>query len=215
MLGAGKAKSGQGTDFGKGHGYGKTQFFGLESEGNKFVYVFDRSYSMNEFSRTPLQAAKQELISSIQQLTEQQQFYIVFYNHEPYWYELANENGRGRLRFATGENKSRLHEFIYSLTADGGTRHMPALEVAVRSRPDVIYLMTDGEERDDLSTSDLQRITRMNSGGASIHVIQFALEPRPNSTLVQLAKRNHGKHRFIDISRLAERLAAAAAEAQN
>lgn len=205
------AGNGFGADFAKQHGYGKTKFFGVESEGSKFVYVFDRSYSMNEFNHTPLLAAKQELLSSINQLTDQQQFYIVFYNHEPYWYEPVNGNTRGRLHFATGENKSRFHEFIYSVTADGGTRHLPALEKAIRSRPDVIYLMTDGEEKDDLSHSELQHITRMNSGGATIHVIQFAPEPRPNSTLVQLAKRNHGKHRFIDITRLAERLVNAAA----
>jgi hypothetical protein len=221
LLGSGSGDSGPGTGagkgagggpgFGKGSGAGKTEFFGIESHGNKIVYVFDRSNSMTSYDSIPLQAAKMELLSSVERLQEDQQFYAVFYNHEPRLFEPPGFS-RGRPYFATSENKATFREFLYRVQGDGGTRHVSALEWAVRKKPDVIYLLTDGEEKDDLSVADLQKLTRMNSGGASIHVIQFTLESRPNSTLVQLAKRNRGKHTFIDINRLIERLSGALAD---
>jgi hypothetical protein len=204
--GSGDAKEGDGAGLGKGHGYGKTKFFGVEAEGNKFVYVFDRSFSMTSYESIPLKTAKIELLSSIERLQDQQQFYCVFYNHQPWPYEPYGSS-RGRLHFATSENKNRFRNFLYELPAEGGTSHVPALEWAIRKKPDVIYLMTDGEEKDDPTRAELQKLTRMNSGGASIHVIQFTLEPRPDSTLVQLAKLNRGKHRFVDIQKLVDRLA--------
>ncbi|MCC7083609.1 MAG: hypothetical protein IT427_01220 [Pirellulales bacterium] len=209
LLGSGSADSGEGMGLGKGHGYGRTQFFGIEAEGNSFIYVFDRSLSMTSYDSVPLRAAKMELLSSVEHLQERQQFYTVFYNHEPWMYELPGLS-RGRLQFATPENKGLFRDFVYRLQADGGTHHLTALEIAIRKRPDVIYLLTDGEPQDDLTRAELQKLTRMNSGGASIHVIQFTLEPRPESTLVQLAKLNRGKHRFVNIRRLVDRLAEAA-----
>jgi hypothetical protein len=203
--GAGTGK-GSGPGFGKGHGYGKTKFFGVESEGNKFVYVFDRSFSMTSYDNIPLKTAKLELLSSIERLQDQQQFYCVFYNHQPWPYETYGSS-RGRPHFATSENKNRFRNFLYEMPAEGGTSHVPALEWAIRKKPDVIYLLTDGEEKDDPTRAELQKLTRMNSGGASIHVIQFTLEPRPDSTLVQLAKLNRGKHRNVDIQKLVDRLA--------
>lgn len=207
---AGKG-AGNGPGSGKGIGAGKTEFFGIESHGNKFVYVFDRSNSMTSYDNIPLQAAKLELLSSVERLQDDQQFYAVFYNHEPRPFEPPGFS-RGRPYFATSENKATFREFLYRVQGDSNTRHMPALEWAIRKKPDVIYLLTDGEDKDDPTLAELQKLTRMNSGGASIHVIQFTLEPRPTSTLVQLAKRNRGKHTFIDIQRLIERMSGAMAD---
>ena len=63
------------------------------------------------------------------------------------------------------------------VTADGGTNHLSALLAAIRLRPDVIFLLTDGEEKDDLNAEQLDRIDRQNGGGASINVIQFGMPP--------------------------------------
>ena len=69
-------------------------------EGTKFVYVFDRSESMNSvlsyisegktiFSITPLEAAKAELIRSLEDLHSGNGFGVVFYNHEPFVFSLG------------------------------------------------------------------------------------------------------------------------------
>ena len=182
-------------------GYARTKLFGLEAQGAKFVYVFDRSGSMGEMGGKPLREAKKELLASLNDLDQRQQFYIVFYNEEPRMFDAGNS--KGRLVWGTDDNKKQAAQFVDSIRADGGTDHMSALMVALRMRPDVVFLLTDGEQQDDPSAEDLKRIDRMNNGSAQINVIQFAAKPREASTLVQLAKQNRGQHIFVDISKYA------------
>jgi hypothetical protein len=153
----------------------------------------------------PLRAAKAELLRSLGELDEHNQFYVIFYNEDP---RLFSAGGGGRLVFATPENIQAAGDFISSITADGGTNHLSALLAAIKLRPDVIFLLTDGEDKDDLSAAQLDRIDRLNGGGAAINVIQFGSAPRPNSSLVELAKGNRGHHMFVDPSKLSDQSAA-------
>ncbi len=157
--------------------YASTKLFGLEAQGSKFVYVFDRSGSMGEHKNLPLRRAKKELLASLSDLTDRQQFYIIFYNHEPKLFDPGA--AKNQLVFATDANKQRAKQFVSSISADGGTDHVAALSIALRLHPDVIFLLTDGEAEDDPSPEDLKRLERLNSGEASINVIQFAAAPRP------------------------------------
>jgi hypothetical protein len=183
--------------------YAHSKLFGLEARGAKFVYVFDRSGSMSEFRGRPLRSAKEELIASLADLDERNQFYVIFYNEEPRLLQLGPT--KGRLVFATPDNKQVANDFISGIQADGGTNHVAALDIALRLRPDVIFLLTDGDEASDPSPDEIRRLERSNGGGASINVIQFSPSPRPGSTLVQLAKQNRGQHLFIDVNKLGER----------
>ena len=157
---------------------------------------------MGDLGGKPMRAAKAELLSSLRDLDSRHQFYIVFYNQQPRLFDAGNSNGR--LVFATDANKKDAIRFVENMTADGATDHMKALSIALRIRPDVIFLLTDGEEKDDPTREDLDRIDRLNGGSAQIHVIQFAPQPRPNSSLVTLAKQNRGKHIFVDIAKYNE-----------
>ncbi len=196
-----------------GIGHGKTSFYGLEAEGSKFVYVFDRSESMgyafysaesnNEFGGVPIRAAKAELLASIEELNSSQQFHIVFYNHQTMLFKPTMT--APKLFFATTENKRAARYFVSEMPAAGGTNHVPALEIAIRMKPDVIFLLTDGEEKDDPTPQDIKDLERLNNGRASINLIQFAEEPRPDSSLVQLAKESRGKYQFIDVRRAGAR----------
>ena len=217
--GIGPARGAEGRSIGigdgskPGPGYGKTSFYGIDAEGSKFVYVFDRSESMGyafysaeshtEFGGVPLRAAKAELLASLEELNSSQQFHIVFYNHQPMLFRPTS--GTPRLLFATGENKRSARYFVSELPAAGGTNHLPALEIAIRMKPDVIFLLTDGEEKDDPTLEDIKQLERLNNGHASINLVQFAQEPRPDSTLVQLAKDSRGKYQFIDVRRAGAR----------
>jgi hypothetical protein len=182
-------------------GYARTKLFGLEAQGAKFAYVFDRSGSMGELGGKPLREAKKELLTSLNDLDQRQQFYLVFYNEQPRLFDAGNS--KGRLVWGTDDNKKQAATFIDSIRADGGTDHMSALMVALKMRPDVIFLLTDGEQQDDPSADDLKRIDRINEGSAQINVIQFAPKPRESSSLVQLAKQNRGQHIFVDVSKYA------------
>jgi hypothetical protein len=196
-----KAPAGKSLQLDPYAGYARTKIFGLEAQGSKFVYVFDRSGSMGELGGKPLRDAKAELLASLNDLDPRHQFYIVFYNEKP---RLFDGSGAKRMVWATDDNKKDAEHFVDGISADGGTDHMAALMVALQMKPDVIFLLTDGEQQDDLTAEDLKRIDHINGGGAQIHVIQFAPTPRRNSTLIDLAKQNRGQHIFVDIKKYGE-----------
>lgn len=193
------ALPGKGLPAGKGKGkQARTAVFGVQGEGSRFIYVFDRSGSMEG---TPLAAAKEQLIGSLESLDKVHQFQIIFYNQRPFVMQLDPGQPPG-MEFANDAGKKRAESFIGSILADGGTRHMEALELALRLKPDVIFFLTDAEDP-VLSAADLARIRRLNSG-TSINAIEFGTGPSDGSLnfLKRLADQNHGNYGYVDISKL-------------
>ena len=122
----------------------RTGVFGVQGQGYKFVYVFDRSGSMGGHGGAPLAAAQAQLIESLQDLGQTHQFQIIFYNERPH---IFNPTGGPRpVGFGTDENKYQAEQFIESITADGATEHEDALALALRMAPDVIFFLTDADE---------------------------------------------------------------------
>jgi hypothetical protein len=181
-------------------GYARTGVFGAIGEGHKFVYVFDRSGSMDGHGGAPLSAAKAELVNSLKQLGSTHQFQIIFYNEHP---RVFNPTGTpGRLVFGTDQNKYLAQKFVGSITADGATQHVEALEMALRMGPDVIFFLTDADEP-RMTAKQLARLAQLNKG-SSINAIEFGFGPQsdPDNFLVTLARQNGGKHVYVDVSRL-------------
>jgi len=174
----------------------RTGIFGLEAKGNRFVYVFDRSASMGEPDGRPLSAAKGELIRSIDELGDVQQFYVIFYNDRLQVFSPAGN--RGRLVFATEENRRAARRFVDSVRADGGTRHAEALAAAFRLAPDVVFLLTDADAKDDLTDAELERLSRLGSGSRCL-VVQFGDESRRSPRLADLAARSGGRYRIVPL----------------
>ena len=173
-----------------------TGIFGLEARGNRFVYVFDRSASMAEPDGRPLARAKAELLWSIEQLGDVQQFYVIFYNDRMHLFTAAA--ARGRLVFATEENKRSARRFIEAVRADGGTRHAEPLLAALRLAPDAIFMLTDGEEADDLTEDELRRI-RGSLGRTRCMIVQFGGDGVDRSPrLARLAAESGGEYRVVD-----------------
>jgi len=198
---AGGATDGPGTG-GSGTigGKGQTSLFGIAGEGNKFVYVFDRSGSMGGSGRNALSASKRELAASLASLDTVHQFQIIFYNERP---AIFNPSGQqGKLAFATEQNKERARRFVGSIIADGGTRHDDALKLAIKLQPDVIFFLTDADEP-RLSAAQLDDIRR-RAAGITIHAVEFGLgsQADPDNFLVKLARQNGGKHAYVDLSKL-------------
>jgi hypothetical protein len=178
---------------------GKATLLGVEGKGTKVVYVFDRSGSMGVPANKPLNRAKKELLASIDALTEMQQFYVIFYNHEQKMFHI-DPTGR-RLIFANDTNKRLARQFIDGIEAGGGTRHVDALAMALRLNPDVIFMLTDGDPVDDLTPDELARIERLN-GGTVINVIQISEPPKDqHNLLVKLAEHSRGTHKYVDFNK--------------
>lgn len=174
----------------------RTGIFGLEATGNRFVYVFDRSASMSEPGGRPLARAKKELLASIDNLGGVQQFYVVFYNQRQHLFNAADV--RQRLVFATDDNKRAVRRFVEAVRADGGTRHFEAIMLALRLRPDVMFLLTDGEAADDLTAAEFDTLTRALAGTTCM-VVQFGGEGDERSpNLARLAALSGGKYAVID-----------------
>ncbi len=198
--------SGSGTSTGIGSpeiggspGIKGTSFIGIGAVGKRFVYVIDRSSSMAQDKA--LQAAKLELLSSIQQLDETQQFQIIFYNQNVH--VLDTRGGRFDVFRGTDAHRLRVTEQIRDITPSEGTDHLPAILEGLKFNPDVLFLLTDGAAESILHPGDLEQIRRHNRGGSLIHCIEFgrgAKSPYVDSAnfMVELAKQNQGRYVYRD-----------------
>lgn len=182
----------------------RTGLFGAEASGNRFVYVLDRSASMAEPDGRPLAVAKGELLRSIEDLGEVQSLSLVFYNDRVQVF--SPPGTRGRLVFATDDNRRAAARFIGSVRASGGTRHAAALAAAFRLDPDVVFLLTDADAKDDLDAAEVTRLERL-AGGSRLLVVQFGDDARRSPGLGRLADRCGGNYRVLSLE-TAETLAA-------
>ena len=185
----------------------ETGVYGVKAKGYRFIYVFDRSASMNALEGRPLEAAKGQLIRSLQDLGETQQFQVIFYNNEP---TILNPffPRPPRLLFAGKQNRQLATDHIRGIVASGTTRHEDALLLALKMSPDVVFFLTDAEEP-VMTFQELERVSRRNQFvGASIYTVQFGIGPPQGGEnfLARLARRNDGKHAYVDVSRLPARV---------
>ena len=177
-----------------------TEVFGVTGSGSKFVYVFDRSGSMDGYGGRPLKAAKLELTRSLGDLQPVHQFQIIFYNEKPKIFELRP--GTPQLAWGDDQSKQAAGQFVRSIDANGSTKHLDALKLALGMRPDVIFFLTDAGEP-QLAPPELDRVRRWNYG-AMIHAIEFGSGPQTDrdNFLMRLARENGGQHAYVDVSRL-------------
>jgi hypothetical protein len=183
---------------GSGSGYAQVSVFGVQGRGSKFIYVFDRSASMEG---VPLAAAKKQLVDSLQSLESVHQFHIIFFNTKIQSFDLTG--GGHRIAFASDRNKKLAANFVGGITADGGTDRMLALREALNFAPDVVFFLTDDD--DPMSPSELAEIARSNrKAQAAICVIEFGKTraPVPNNSLAQLAHDSGGQYGYVDTSKL-------------
>jgi hypothetical protein len=181
-----------------GTGYATTSVFGVEGHGNKFVYLFDRSASMEG---PPMSTAKRQLLESLQSLDDVNQFQIIFFNSKTRMFDASG--GSKRIAFASDRNKQLAANFVGGITADGGTDRMVALKDALNLMPNVVFFLTDAD--DPMSASELAEVTRLNRRAqASICVIEFGRKPTPtpDNFLMQLARESGGKYGYVDTTKL-------------
>ncbi|HEV3025663.1 MAG TPA: hypothetical protein VGX76_24490, partial [Pirellulales bacterium] len=208
--GAGKFAGGGGGGGGRrgpakvSGGKGSTKVYGVQGDGNSFVYVFDHSASMGGGPNSPLAWAKSELLGSLADLGDTQQFQIIFYNEKPTRMNVGRSYGG--MVLADPETKRQAERFVRSIVADGGTRHESAIEMALKLAPDVIFFLTDADEP-QLSPAQLARIKKANGERSVIHTIEFGdgRGGTRDNFLKEIARQNGGRYVYIDITKRRER----------
>lgn len=162
-----------------------SDFFRVQSPGAKrIVYVIDRSGSMTD----TIMHVKHELASSIGALKSNQRFHVIFHSTGP-----AVPMPGGGLVPATRANKEAARRFINSIVPVGQTDPSMALRMAFAAKPDVIYLLSDGEfEKGIVNLID----TLNDSKEVTVHGVCFVYSGG-EAILQQIAARNGGKYAYV------------------
>jgi hypothetical protein len=96
------------------------------------------------------------------------------------------------------------------MPAEANTNHMIALEEALQCRPQILFLLTDGEAKDDPSPSEVRRIVReCKRLKIKVNVVHFCFEVRTTCSLIELARSTGGEHKFVTLRELAHQKIAA------
>lgn len=178
-------------------GGGSTRFFGTSAQGSKFVYVIDSSGSMS--NHNAIGVARAELMTSIQKLSSDKQFAIIFY--DTHIHPMLDAQGRLKYLTATEINRTMARKFINSVQPDGGTDHLAPLKEALQLAPDAIFFLTDAEEP-QLTAGELNQVSQLNKGKSQIHTIEFGKGPElsVDNFLKKLARMSGGSHRYWDVT---------------
>ncbi len=201
--GLGLGEGGTGISGNRDVAKAKTQVFGIEGEGHRFVYVFDRSASMNGYSGAPFSAAKREMIESISSLGEAHEFQVIFYNEYPTAFGSNSPQGPQILR-GTDRDKRDALRFVKGVVADGSTQHIDALRMGLGMGPDVLFFLTDADVPAPSSRELESVVDRAATAGATIHTIQFGTRGAPagGGWIESLAKSTGGQFRYVNVSAL-------------
>lgn len=199
-LGTGGLGNGSGVGGGGGSGprFGRSDgasFFQAAAQGNRFYYVVDCSASMDDHNAIGF--ARAEMMASIERLDPGKQFQILFYNGT-LWPMM---NGKQDVFFATDINRTFARQFVNNQEPDGGTDHKAPLIRALRSGPDVIFYLSDGDTP-PLTKRDLEDLRAADRNNTQIHVVQFGKGAKvgPTNWLEQIAKDHHGTYRYRDVT---------------
>lgn len=147
------------------------------------VFVIDKSGSM---SGQRLARTKAALIQSIHRLHPEQSFCVFLFDEMSV--PLNPLNGKARLKPATKNNIQKVAELIEEVSASGGTEPHAALEAAIRLRPELIILLSDG----DFDPGIVVRISELNGQQRPMGRIDCIGLDENILTLRELARQNHG-----------------------
>lgn len=192
--GGGGSGGGSGGGVGRGIGPG-TEFFGAKETGRSFAYVIDCSGSMA--TRSSLDVAKREVLSSLGVLPPDAKFSVIFYNLRARIF--TDPEGKQGLMPATAANKTRIENQLQTVSPEGGTDHMLALRTALGLKPEVVFFLTDA---DLMTNNDVNEILA-EAGSSRIQAVEFGHGPDlgENTPLRRMATTTGGTYRYIDVTK--------------
>jgi hypothetical protein len=195
-IGAGSGDGGPMAPFGVPGGGGglgpKSPFMGISGNAKYVAYVCDSSGSMlNKFP-----ALKVELRKAIDVLRPIQAFSIIFFS-DP---ERRPQTLAQSLVMATPDRKREAHKFLDSVSTSGSTDPIPGLELAFNQKPQLIYLLTDGDFPDNQAVLDRIRVLNREKR-VKISTIVFVDASNADESIItlmkQIAAENGGVFRMV------------------
>ncbi|MFK7769750.1 MAG: hypothetical protein AB8B55_21260 [Mariniblastus sp.] len=192
----------EGGGTGAKQGGGGKGFFGIEAQGNKVVYIIDRSPSMDEgIKQRRYDRAVNEVMNSVNQLKPDQEFLVILFCFDA---QPMDIRGRGKYCLPTPYNKDKLERWLRRVPLDSGTDPREALVMGLKKSPSCCFLLSDGEfngifynngkYRRVISTVELAR--KYNRSKAPIHTI--GLEDTDNQRdMNMIAKESGGSYKFV------------------
>lgn len=188
-----------GTTSGNGTGLG-AKFYGTGGNAHKIIYIVDASGSLID----TLPFVIKELKRSIGELSDQQQFTVIFFQDNTH----LEVPPRG-WKYATSDNKHKVADWISNpdnVVPHGGTNPTSAIRVAMKYQPELVFILSDnitGHGRYEVDRDELLKLVNDANPGHKIviNTIQF-LYPDPLNTLADIAKQSGGIYKFVSESDL-------------
>jgi hypothetical protein len=176
----------------------KITFCGVEGGGNHFVYLVDCSKSMG----SAFESARNELLRSIEALKPDQRFYVIFFDADPDYMRVdPTDADNAQSVLATPQHKRALKQWAMGIKMDRGQAPYEPLEFALELRPDVIFLLSDGEFPAGIKTLLRERNRVENLFGENrirsiIHTIGY--HSREGEVRMRaIAQENQGQYRHV------------------
>jgi hypothetical protein len=173
-------------------------FYGIRATGCRFVFVLDRSGSMQGSKWLD---ACQELVRTIGSMREDQEYYVFLFADG--WWAMWDRQGKEiELVPATAANVRGTVEWLSQQYPMGNTLPERAMQRALRLEPDAVFLLSDGEIQDD-TLGMLRRNNRMLLKGdgrqARVIINTIAFHSVIGAPLLeQIAAENGGSFAFIE-----------------
>ena len=159
-------------------------FYGIEAEGSKFVFVMDMSGSM---SGARFRRARNELRQAIERLSPTQAFFVILFNDAP------NPMPAAGLTNVNSENVQLVDAWLRKIECQGGTHPFPALLAALAMKPDAVFLLSDGK----FDPTTAQAVSQLESWQRiPIHTIGFASR-KGEPMLRAISQVSGGTYRYV------------------
>ncbi|MEQ8208608.1 MAG: VWA domain-containing protein [Lacipirellulaceae bacterium] len=172
-------------------------FFGEEIEGKRIVFLVDNSGGMNGGGLETLIA---ELLRTVDLLTPKQQFYVIFYSDVAY--PLFYPRSVYQFVRPTKENKRQLAAWLDSVELCTGNAVDEGLKAAITTRPDTVFLLTDGRVNTTRDGRKLAAFLDSRGRRFAIHTFGMGTSPTSQATLQlkEIAAANGGRFKQIEIT---------------
>lgn len=151
---------------------------------NRIIYIVDRSTSMT----ASFPVVQTHLKETIGALKLEKLFYVIFYSSGP-----TEALPGGAMLPATRQNKDKGIRFVSGVSVMGGTDPRDALSQAFRLKPELIYLLTDGQ----FDSGVIAHIDGLNTKKKTIINTICFLDRQGEAILREIAERNGGIYTYV------------------